>query len=92
MGRTEIYACGDNVSRQSSLESVVLLSLKQEAPITIGGSTFTKTIEEQLKLLDEFWRLPENKKLSWTANNELQARYYDFMLEKKFLLGNANYI
>lgn len=51
---------------------------------------FNKTIEEQLKLLDEFWRLPENKKLSWTANNELQAKYYDFMLEKNFLFGNAN--
>ena len=42
VGRTEIYACGDNVSRQSSSESVVLLSLKQEAPTSIGGSTFTK--------------------------------------------------
>ena len=36
-----IYACGDSVSRRNSLESVALFSLKQEAPASIGGSTFT---------------------------------------------------
>ncbi len=41
MGRTGIYACGESVSRRSSSESVVLFSLKQEAPASIGGSTFT---------------------------------------------------
>ena len=41
MGRTGIYACGESVSRRNSLESVALFSLKQEAPASIGGSTFT---------------------------------------------------
>ena len=41
MGRTGIHACGESVSRRNSLESVALFSLKQEAPASIGGSTFT---------------------------------------------------
>ena len=41
MGRTGIYAWGECVSRRNSLESVALFSLKQEAPASIGGSTFT---------------------------------------------------
>jgi hypothetical protein len=41
VGRTGIYACGESVSRRNSLESVALFSLKQEAPASIGGSTFT---------------------------------------------------
>ena len=41
MGRTGIYACGESVRRRNSLESVALFSLKQEAPASIGGSTFT---------------------------------------------------
>ena len=45
MGRTGIYACGESVSRRNSLESVALFSLKQEAPASIGGSTFTNEFE-----------------------------------------------
>lgn len=37
----EIYACGESVSRRNSSESEVLFSLKQEAPASIGGGTFT---------------------------------------------------
>ena len=44
MGRTGIYACGESVSRRNSLESVALFSLKQEAPASIGGSTFTNNL------------------------------------------------
>lgn len=51
---------------------------------------FNKTIEEQLRLLDEFWKKDENKNETWTGNNLLQARYYDFMHDKGFLEGNAN--
>ena len=51
---------------------------------------FNKTIEEQLILLNEFWSLEENKKEDWTGNNNLQARYYDFMQEKNFVKGMAN--
>lgn len=41
VGRTEIYACGDNVSHQCVSESAMRLSAKQEAPSSVGGSTFT---------------------------------------------------
>ena len=46
MGRTGIYACGESVRRRNSLESVALFSLKQEAPASIGGSTFTLTVDK----------------------------------------------
>lgn len=51
---------------------------------------FNKTIEEQLALLNEFWILPENQDEIWSGNNQLQARYYDFMKFKDFLVGSAN--
>lgn len=50
---------------------------------------FNKTIEEQLSLLNEFWNLRENQNINWSGNNELQARYYDFMKQKGFVEGNA---
>ena len=50
---------------------------------------FNKTIERQLDLLDQFWRLPENKDGIWTGNNILQAKYYDFMKDKGFVIGEA---
>lgn len=50
---------------------------------------FNKTIEEQLSLLNEFWILRENQNIIWSGNNELQARYYDFMKQKGFVEGNA---
>lgn len=50
---------------------------------------FNKTIEEQLALLNEFWALDENQNADWSGNNELQARYYDFMHDKGFVEGNA---
>lgn len=50
---------------------------------------FNKTIEEQLSLLDEFWRLEENKDENWSGNKDLQTRYYDFMQSKGFVEGNA---
>jgi len=50
---------------------------------------FNKTIEEQLSLLNDFWILRENQNINWSGNNELQARYYDFMKQKGFVEGNA---
>lgn len=50
---------------------------------------FNKTIEEQLSLLDEFWKIEENKSKSWSGNKDLQTRYYDFMQSKDFVEGNA---
>ena len=51
---------------------------------------FNKTIEKQLDLLDQFWDRPENKYETWTSNNVLQSKYYDFMKEQGFIIGNAN--
>lgn len=50
---------------------------------------FNKTIEEQLALLQEFWSLPPYVGEAWSAHNELQACYYDFLHEKGFVEGNA---
>ena len=56
---------------------------------SIRTKNFNKTIEEQLSLLDEFWKLEENKSKSWSGNKDLQTRYYDFMQSKDFVEGNA---
>ena len=48
MGRTGIYACGESVSRHNSSELVVLFSLKQEASASIGGGTFTITLQSEV--------------------------------------------
>ncbi len=45
-------------------------------------------IEEQLLLLDEFYD-EVVKESSWSWNNELQEKYYDFMKAKGFLTGEA---
>lgn len=50
---------------------------------------FNRTIEEQLMLLDGFWRLPENSNGSWNGNNQLQTRYYDYMRDNGFVEGEA---
>ena len=50
---------------------------------------FNKTIEEQLALLDGFWKLPENQNCIWNGNNELQGRYYEYMQTKGFVEGDA---
>lgn len=51
---------------------------------------FNKMIEQQLKLLNEFWYLGENSDESWDGNSTLQTAYYDFMLEKGFVEGDAD--
>lgn len=50
---------------------------------------FNRTIEEQLRLLDEFWHSHENSGEDWANNNALQIRYYDFMKERGFVSGDA---
>ena len=50
---------------------------------------FNQTIEEQLSLLNRFWEKEGNKDQLWEANNDLQARYYDFMKSEGFVDGNA---
>lgn len=50
---------------------------------------FNKTIEEQLMILDEFWKLPENRNENWASNDKLQSNYYDFMHKSEFITGSA---
>ncbi len=45
-------------------------------------------IEQQLLLLDEFYRII-SKESTWIWNNRLQEEYYDFMKKKGFLSGEA---
>ncbi|QQF52105.1 AlwI family type II restriction endonuclease [Campylobacter fetus subsp. venerealis] len=50
---------------------------------------FNRTIEIQLDLLDKFWQLPQNQNETWSGNNLLQAEYYDFLKQNKFIDGSA---
>ena len=50
---------------------------------------FNRTIELQLALLDQFWKLDDNKDECWLNNNELQERYYYFLQENDFVSGDA---
>jgi len=51
---------------------------------------FNRTIEEQLRLLNEFWNIPENSSAVWQGNEAIQTAYYDFMKQKRFVEGEAN--
>ncbi len=51
---------------------------------------FNKTIEEQLELLNEFWLNSDNATENWNGNSTLQEKYYNFMQDKAFVVGNAN--
>lgn len=60
---------------------------------SLGTTSFrrnelNKEIESQLELLNEFWDLPENAGKSW-SNRETQTDYYNFMLSKGFVVGDA---
>ena len=46
---------------------------------------FNRKIEEQLKLLSEFWALPANYSANWSSNRALQTRYYNFIKGKGFI-------
>ena len=50
---------------------------------------FNRTIEGQLMLLEEFWRLPENQNATWDGNDELQTKYYDYIHDNGFVVGSA---
>ena len=51
---------------------------------------FNQKIELQLKLLKEFFEIPEHNNVSWQGNNLLQIKYYEFLKEKEFLTGNES--
>jgi hypothetical protein len=50
---------------------------------------FNQKLEQQLKLLQDFFEVEENKNEDWNGNKPLQTRYYDFLKEKEFIKGNA---
>ena len=50
---------------------------------------FNKRIEQQLSLLRDFWALPENANKEWSAHNDLQTAYYNFLHTSGFISGNA---
>lgn len=61
---------------------------------SLGTTSFrrkelNKSIEEQLELLSEFWEFPENRSRSWKKDKTLKEEYYDFMVCKGFVLGDA---
>ena len=51
---------------------------------------FHKKVEEQLILLEEFWKQEENWNVPWNSNPAIQTKYYKFTVEKGFITGNLN--
>lgn len=51
---------------------------------------FNLVIEQQLRLLNEFWDLHSNDNFSWSGNDHVQESYYTFMQEKGFVKGEAD--
>lgn len=45
-------------------------------------------IERQLQILKELWN--ENQNVKWNGNNSIQEEYYNKMLQKNFITGEAN--
>ena len=52
-------------------------------------TNFNQKIEEQLDLLNEFWKLKENQNEKWESNEPLQESYYDFLKKNNFVEGDA---
>lgn len=50
---------------------------------------FNLKIEQQLRLLNEFWSLHPENDFSWSGSDHVQEKYYEFMQEKGFVKGNA---
>ena len=46
---------------------------------------FNRKIEEQLKLLNQFWNKPEYANEQWSSNNAVQSAYYKFIREQGFI-------
>ena len=46
---------------------------------------FNRKIEEQLRLLNDFWSLPQYNNENWSANNAIQVAYYEFIKEQGFI-------
>ena len=46
---------------------------------------FNKKIEEQLRLLNQFWHTPEYTDEKWSSNSAIQVAYYNFIREQGFI-------
>lgn len=46
---------------------------------------FNRKIEEQLRLLNQFWGKPEFANAKWSSNNAVQIAYYKFIREQGFI-------
>ncbi len=46
---------------------------------------FNQKIEQQLDLLDKFWKLPEYSDKNWEGNEQVQEAYYSFLKSNGFL-------
>lgn len=46
---------------------------------------FNRKIEEQLKLLNQFWHMPEYANENWSSNNAIQIAYYNFIRKQGFI-------
>ena len=51
---------------------------------------FHRKVEEQLGLLNDFWNISENSEMEWTRENEIQKRYYEYLLDKGFIYGKID--
>lgn len=47
---------------------------------------FNRMTERQLRLLDVFWKKPENKSLGW--EKDVQIKYYDWLVQNDFITGD----
>lgn len=50
---------------------------------------FNFNIEKQLKLMNDFRNLFENRDINWEKNRIFQQKYYKFMKDNNFVTGNA---
>ena len=46
---------------------------------------FNRKIEQQLKLLNDFWNIPQYRNQNWSANNDLQVAYYEYIKAQGFI-------
>lgn len=46
---------------------------------------FNRKIEKQLKLLNQFWHIPEYANENWSSNNAIQTAYYNFIRKQGFI-------
>ncbi len=52
-------------------------------------ANFNLMIEQQLQLLNEFWKKEKYKNEKWSGNELVQEAYYNFLKENNFIEGDA---